>query len=366
MQILVGLASVAVVLQGISYASWLLGPLALAMMIVVAVSPIPQWLRDRGLPSWLATTVLVLLVYAVIAVLVLVVVVSIAQLATLLPAYAERADALVAELASALARFGVGADEVRAAVHGLDFGRVVGYLLDIVGAVGTIGGGLVFLLSLLLFLSIDAATVRLRQRSVAADRPELAAALSGFAHDTRRYLWVTTVFGFLVAVLDAIGLLLLDIPLPLLWGVLSFVTNYVPNIGFILGVAPPALLALLQGDWQLMIAVIVLYVVVNFVLQSVIQPRVIGDTVGLSSTATFLSLIVWSAVLGPLGSVLAVPLTLLVKAVLVDVDPRARWVDALAGAPSRVPTAAPADAAEPHTEPPAESAEPAEEKGTTD
>jgi predicted PurR-regulated permease PerM len=73
------------------------------------------------------------------------------------------------------------------------------------------------------------------------------------------------------------------------------------------------------------IAVVVIYSVINFVIQSVIQPRIVGDAVGLSATLTFMSLIFWTWVIGPLGALLAVPLTLLFKALLVEADPDARW-----------------------------------------
>ena len=115
----------------------------------------------------------------------------------------------------------------------------------------------------------------------------------------------------------------------MLWGLLAFVTNYIPNVGFLIGLVPPALLALLEGGPQLMITVIVAYSVINFVIQSVIQPKFVGDAVNLSLTLTFLSLLFWSFAIGPLGAVLAIPLTLLAKALLLDVDPDTRWISEL-------------------------------------
>jgi predicted PurR-regulated permease PerM len=100
-------------------------------------------------------------------------------------------------------------------------------------------------------------------------------------------------------------------------------------------VAPPALLGLLASGWRLMLAVIVVYVLINFVGQSLIQPRFVGDAVGLSTVLTFVSLVFWAWVLGPLGVLLAVPATLLVMALLVDVDPSARWASALVSTPAR-------------------------------
>ena len=148
---------------------------------------------------------------------------------------------------------------------------------------------------------------------------------------------MTTVFGFIVAVLDTIALAILGIPLAITWGLLSFITNYIPNIGFILGVIPPALLGLLTGGPKLMVIVIVVYCVLNVVIQSVIQPRFIGDAVGLSVTVTFVVLFFWAWLLGPLGAILAIPLTLLAKALLVDIDPQAKWADALLRASAKEP-----------------------------
>jgi AI-2 transport protein TqsA len=117
--------------------------------------------------------------------------------------------------------------------------------------------------------------------------------------------------------------------LALLWGLLSFLTNYVPNIGFFLGLVPPTLLALLVGGPGLALAVIVVYSLANFVLQSVIQPVFVGDAVGLSVTLSFLSVIIWTVVMGPVGAILAVPLTLFAHAVLVGQDPDRAWARTL-------------------------------------
>ena len=117
---------------------------------------------------------------------------------------------------------------------------------------------------------------------------------------------------------------ILGIPAAGLWALLAFITNYVPNVGFIIGLIPPALLGLVVGGPTKMIEVIVLYCVLNLIIQSVIQPKVVGDAVGLTTTMSFLSLIIWAYLLGPLGAILAVPASLLFKAVLLDVDrPRA-------------------------------------------
>ena len=119
-----------------------------------------------------------------------------------------------------------------------------------------------------------------------------------FTQGTRSYLLVSTVFGAVVALGDWIALTIIGVPAAALWGLLAFVTNYVPNIGFVLGVVPPALLGLLAGGWSELVAIVVVYSLLNFVVQTLVQPRFVGDSVGLSMTVTFIALLFWSWVLG--------------------------------------------------------------------
>jgi AI-2 transport protein TqsA len=183
-------------------------------------------------------------------------------------------------------------------------------------------GNLFFLLTLLFFMAFDTDSTRRSLAGLGNRMPDLAAALSSFARGARTYMGVTAGFGFIVAVIDGIALQLMGVPGAFVWAVLAFVTNFIPNIGFVIGVIPPAIIALLDGGPGLMIAVIVTYSVVNFLIQSVIQPRVVGDAVGLTALFTFMSLVFWTWLIGPLGALLAVPLTLLTRALLVETNPR--------------------------------------------
>jgi AI-2 transport protein TqsA len=311
--ILLGGAAVVVVVAGVRAIAWLVAPAMLALLVVIAISPVHRWLRGRGAPPWLATLTVVVLVYGVLAVVAVTVAVSGARLAAMVPEFART------ELVTRAER----------AISGIDRGRLFGAIGGLLTELTSLTTSLVFLLALLLFLGVEVGGAGSRLAEIAQDRPHLREALTEFAHRTRRYLVVTTIFGLVVAALDTTALALLGIPLAVLWGLLSFVTNYIPNIGFILGVAPPAVLALLQHGPRRALAVLAFYGVLNFVVQSLIQPRFTGDAAGLSTTATFLALVFWAWVLGPLGALLAVPLTVLVKVLLVDIDPAAGWAAAL-------------------------------------
>lgn len=327
--LLLGAAATVVTVAGLRSIAWLAAPVLLALVIVIAVSPVHQWLRRVGFPPWAATVVLVLLVYGTLITFAVVTLVSLAQLAATLPRYADRFDGIVTDVTRVLQSMGIAPEQVRDALAALDFGRIVPYIGSIVRDLTGLTTSLVFLLALLLFLSVEATGVDVRLADIAADRPQMTDALRSFTRRTRKYLAVTTVFGLAIAVLDVAALALLGIPLSVLWGLLSFVTNYIPNIGFLMGVIPPAVLALMVGGWKLMLVVILIYWAVNFLVQSMIQPIYVGDSIGLSPVMTFMALVFWAWVLGPLGALLAIPTTLLVMALLVDTDPRAGWAAAL-------------------------------------
>ncbi len=143
--------------------------------------------------------------------------------------------------------------------------------------------------------------------------------------------------GAIAAILDVILLLVLGVPAALLWGLLSFLLSFIPNVGFVLSLIPPTILALLIGGPMLALAVIVGYSVINLAIDYVIQPRFIGGSVDISPVIVTVSIVFWAGVLGGAGALLAVPLTLIVVA-LADAFDTSRPVSRLLR--ERVPTVA--------------------------
>ncbi|GIH90295.1 AI-2E family transporter [Planobispora siamensis] len=327
--VLVCAASAVIALAGIREVSSIVGPFVLALVLVVAVAPVRGVLRRHGAPYWLTVAVPLTIVMLVLLGMLAILSISVAQLAGLAPTYSSRFGVLVTEAQKFAAGLGVGTEQINQAIRSFDPGKIFTLLQGFASGLLGVFSGLVLIVILVLSLCLDAEPFSRILSSSTGHRPKLVEALSTFAHNTRRYLVVSTVFGVVCAALDAAALWLIGVPLPLLWGVLALITNYIPNIGFIIGLVPPALLALLQGGVKSMILVIGAYMLINFVVQSLIQPKFLGDAVGLSTTVTFLSLILWAFVLGPLGALLAIPLSLLTRALLIDSDPNAGWAAAL-------------------------------------
>ena len=325
--VLVGMAGAVVTTAGLRSAAGIVGPAFLALTIVITIRPLLAWLENHHLPRWLAVTLTMLVTYVALLALSAALVLSVARLATLLPNYETQFNDLVDQTTGWLGEMGVTQEQINAVVSQLDLNSLVGALQQVLIGIAGVVSDLGFILVLLFFLIIDSSTFP--QRLAVAQRPHLVGALTSFARATRQFIVVSTVFGLIVALVDVAALYWLDIPLPWLWGLLAFITNYIPNIGFVIGVVPPALLGLLQGGVRQAVLVVVVYSLINLVIQSLIQPKFVGDAVGLSVSLTFLSLVFWSFVIGPLGALLAVPLSLLAKALLVDADPASRWLDPL-------------------------------------
>jgi len=352
LKLLVGLAALLVVMIGASQLSDLAAPAFMALNLMIVVWPVQRWLAKR-------TTTVVgavgagLLAVAALALLFWAIGWAASALIKELPHYRDKFQNLYDQGIELLGRFGITATQITDQLKTVDASSVA----STVGSVlSSVGGGLsllVVVLSVLLFMVIDSMHFQERLDRVGTrHNPVLILALQSFARGVRMY-WVTSaVFGLIVAVLTYVGLWFIGVPLALVWAVLSFVTNFIPNVGFVIGLIPAALMGLLEKGLVGFIAVIVLYSVLNFVIQSVIQPKITGDAVGVTASVSFLSLLIWAFVLGPLGALLALPATLLVKALLIDADPSARWLNAFIAADPRTSHEDPLFDTEAHVEEP--------------
>lgn len=337
-------------LQGI------VAPIFLALNLVIVVYPVQRWLVRRRVPAFLAAAVTIVLVLILVVAFFGLLAWSIAELVLVIPSYSARLSHLWYQGLTLLQSWGVTPSVIQAQLGQFD----VSSLLN--AAVSTLSNVSLFLslaataIMAVFFLAMDSMSIPRRLLIAAGRRPALTRSLSDFSSGVRRYWVVATIFGLIVAVLDVVALMVIGVPLALVWGVLAFLTNYIPNIGFIIGLVPPALMAVVSGDWWDAFWVVVAYCVLNFVIQSIIQPKFTGESVGVTPFISFLSLLFWTWVLGALGAILALPATLLVKALLVDADPRAKWVNTFIS--SDVSSGEYTEPAEEYTEPIGAAAQP--------
>lgn len=309
--------------------SGIIGPMFLAVNLMVTAYPIHTWLVRKGTPSWLSAVVLSLAVFTTLVVMLAGLVWSVNEMVNLLPDYASEFTTIYNQGLVLAGRFGIDSAAVTSVWRMIDPNSIITAAGSFVSGASGIVTVFVTIIAALVFITMDTPGFEGRLSMLTDSRQRVATALSGFAQGIRRYWLVTTIFGIIVAVLDGIALAIMGVPLALVWALFSFLTNYIPNIGFVIGLMPPALIALFAKGWQTAVLVIVIYSVLNFVVQSIIQPRFTGQSVGVTPTVSFVSLLVWTLVIGGMGTLLALPMTLFFKAILIDADPNTRWINTL-------------------------------------
>lgn len=343
LMILLGLAAAWIALSGMRQLAALIVPVFLALNLMMAMHPLGRALVRMGVPRLLGSLATMLAVLVALFAFVATIGWAIAQLITELPRYADQLSGLVDQVLALAEQAGVDSDQVSGWASAVNVSSLVGPLQEALNSVGAISGLLTATLATIVFFGLDAAGLPSRLAVMRLHHPSSFGALRDFTASVRTYWVVTTVFGAIVAAIDGLALWALGVPLPGVWAVLLFLCNYIPNIGFVFAMIPPTLMALLdEGPWTALL-VVVLCTTVAMVLQGLVQPRVTGRAVGVSPSVSFLSVLFWSWVLGAAGALLSVPMTLLVKAMLVDADPRSRWVNAFLADDPRDATLEPGD-----------------------
>ncbi len=330
--VLVVLACATITLAG----AWLLrdviAPLAVALVIVVICSPASTALVRRGWPGWLGVTAIIILAYSVLLTMGALVWIAGVQFGDLLGELSPAGD--LTHVASQLDDWvsGIGASNSDSGdAAGVVVPALIAVAQGVSSAVIGIAAALFLVCAYVVVMAVDAGRYQHASTVFGARKAETIARISRLNTNIRRYYVVNAAFGAIVATIDGLALWWLGVPAPVLWAILAFVTNFIPNIGFVIGLVPPAILALAVGGWPLLLGVVIVYCVVNVVLQVFVQPAFVSDAVGLSVTLSFFAVVFWTVIIGPVGALLAVPLTLLTRTLLLEGSDDALWLRWVSG-----------------------------------
>ncbi|MDY0908240.1 AI-2E family transporter [Microbacterium sp. CFBP9034] len=334
---LIALAAAVIVLAGVYFARELVGPLALAIVLVVICEPIRRPLERRNWPRWTGTTAVIVLAYLVLLAMGALLWLAGTQFARLVREFSDELRDSVQSVLAWLTSVGLDQEAADATSSVLDPETLVSLASSLGGTILGVATALFFVFAYIIFMAADAARYRDAGRVFGPTKAPTLSRITHLNSGVRRYYVVNASFGAIVAVIDGFALLWLGVPAPLVWAILAFVTNFVPNIGFVLGLIPPAVLGFVVGGWPMLLAVIAIYCVVNVVLQVLVQPKFVSDAVDLSLTLSFFSVIFWTFVIGPLGAILSIPLTLFVRTLVLEGDPGSHWLRWLSGDRSAVP-----------------------------
>ncbi|MBN9202670.1 MAG: AI-2E family transporter [Microbacterium sp. SCN 70-18] len=331
LRVLLGLAAAVVVLAGLFVAREIVGPLVLAAVIVIICHPVRHPLERLGWPRWAGTTAVIVVAYLILGVLGWLLYFAGVQFVRLVTDYADDLQATAQSVISWLSTAGLDEQASDAAASLLQPSTILSFVTSLSGTAIGVLTALFFVIAYVIFMAADGARYGHAQRSFGGAAGAPLRRFHRFNIGVRRYYVVNASFGAVVAIIDGLALWALGVPAPAVWAILAFVTNFIPNIGFVIGLVPPALLALVVGGWPLALAVVAIYCVVNVTLQVLIQPKFVSDAVSLSLTLSFFSVIFWTFIIGPLGAILSIPLTLAVRALVLEGDPGSLWLRWLSG-----------------------------------
>ncbi|BDZ54863.1 AI-2E family transporter [Agromyces marinus] len=329
--ILIGIGGAVLATTGLAAIGSIVAPVFLALVLTICVHPLRVALERRGVPRGLATGSVITAVFLLLLGFGYAVLVAIGQFTELVPQFASEIEGWVSDAAAWLGSIGLNSAQLSDIAAGFDASSIVGFVGSLLGGVTGSISMLVVILTMLLLMAMDSAFLPTLLRQLQPHRPLVVTALAGYGSGVRRYMVVTTLLGLAQGLINWFVLVLLGVPGAFIWGLLSFLCSFIPNIGYFIAIVPPIFFGALVGGWPTVIAVVIVYGIVNAGVQSVVQPRVVGNAVALSQSLTFFSVLFWAVVLGPIGAILAIPLTLLVRMVLVDTNPSAGWIRPLLG-----------------------------------
>lgn len=318
-QFLVGAAAVVIIIAGMKAGAGMLNQVLLALLLSMCIIPLPDWLIKKGMSSGFAIVIsLVVILIGGLAFSALLAQ-SISEVVDSFPKYEEKLTVFFRDfqdfvasqnldISALLKKVNIGPDKIISAA-----GAIVNILTDIISSS--------FIIAMLIaFMVIELVTYSDKTKKGKMNEIMAMSWIHNMGGDLRKYVNITALGGVITAVLNYFLLLALGVDFPFLWAVLSFLLNFVPNIGFIISFLPPALLALV--DLGLTQALIVFggFWLINALVENVFRPIFMKETLHISLLTTFLSLLFWGWVLGLPGAILGVPLTLIVIKIFRDLS----------------------------------------------
>jgi predicted PurR-regulated permease PerM len=316
-QYLVAAAAIVIIIAGLKLGAGMINQILLAFLLTMCITPLPEWLIRKGVPKGISILIslVVILVggFAITAMLAS----SVASIMDKIPEYQERLSSIYNDLQEFATANNLNiADLIHKANVSPD--KIIafsGKLLS--GLTGVISSSFIIAM-LIAFMIIELISYQVDLKKGKRDEAYHLKWLTGMGGDLRKYVNITALTGVITAVMNFIFLLILGVDFPFLWAFLSFLMNFIPNIGFIISVIPPALIALLMlGGWQAFIVLIGFWLI-NAIVENVIRPIFMKESLNISLVTTFLSMLVWGWILGMTGAVIGVPLTMVVMKLYKD------------------------------------------------
>ncbi len=323
------LAAFVVVAAGIKTAESLMVTFLLSGFFAIICAPPFMFMLRKGVPDWLSLMIVVVGITAIQLLFITIIASSVTDFSRDIPLYQERLQQLFVNFVATMEGWGVDVPENVIKQH-FDPGVVLKIAANTLGSLGGVLSNSFMIILTVIFMLFEGSNLPNKLQAAFGEDSAHMAHISRFLDNVKSYMTIKTVISLMTGLLIYIWLLVVGVDYALLWGLVAFLFNFVPNIGSIIAAVPAVLLALIQlGPLSAVFAGLG-YLVANIVMGNVIEPRYMGRGLGLSTLVVFLSLVFWGWIMGPVGMLLSVPLTMLLKIAFESSDDT-KWIAIIMG-----------------------------------
>ena len=329
LHLLVGLAATVIIIAGINLAQSVVVLFLVSLFLALLGIPPVLWLKEKRVPSGIAVLI-------VMAVMIVVLVLIGVQIGSSVSRFLDEMPSLRSHIREQVTVFtvfmkskGVGVSE-KVILDYINPEAVMKLTAGLMSGFSSLVSDVVLILLTVTFILLEVSSFPVKLRSILGDPKQVFPQFTKFSVDMKRYMIIKTGINLVAGILIAVWMSIVGVQFPLLWGFLAFLLHYIPNIGSVISAIPAALLALVQLGMGSALLVVAGNMFVGFVIGNVIEPRLMGRKLGLSTLVVFLSLLFWGSLLGLTGAILCIPLTMTLKFAFENSE-STQWVAVLLG-----------------------------------
>lgn len=319
------MSAVVIIVAGLKLSSQIVILLFLSIFLTSMLSPLLNYFSGKGLPRGLTIAILIISIFLLIFIIFAGVANSAEHFLSNLPIYQDKLDDLIKSKMTIFKDFDIDPAIIK---ESLSIKTFVLFGSKAAGNIGSFLSKTIVVVVGVAFLLLEAPRFGSKLRLIFPNNPNAIKSVELFSKTIQKYFIIKTFTSFLTGLFVFIALLIFHIEYAILWGVLAFVLNFIPVVGSLIAAIPALVMSLLYHDFSTFVWLSVIYFVINQVISNILEPKIMGDGLGLSPAAVFFSLLLWGWILGPVGMFLAIPLTMTLK-IAFDTNPNTKWIGIL-------------------------------------
>lgn len=327
--IFVAIAAIIIILAGIMYATTFVTSLLMALFISIILSQPISWLQRKKLPQGLAVALVFVVITGIALSIGEIIATSFSSFSENAPLYEKNLNEMGASTIGLLQERGIDISTDKLTEH-FEPAKIMGFTAKFLGQLGGFMGNALTVFFLCLFMLFEVDSIEIKTRAIFKEKAESLGFIKKIIDSIRHYLSIKTLTSLLTGVFIWIGLAIIGVDYAIIWALIAFLLNYIPTIGSIIAAVPAVLFAAVQFGFMGMLWTGIVFVVINLIIGSVVEPKIMGKGLGLSTFVVFLSLLFWGFVMGTVGMFLSIPLTMAIK-IMLEQNEDTRWMAILLG-----------------------------------